>query len=140
MAKNSFLAEVTFKDQSYSLILPVSIKPVTPISVSDFCISPTLSNYNDAMVLKKAVLILTHLRFSPFTNSALQSSFCHSKFPSPKILLLLNLLSQFLQQIAIYNFSCSILSVIKYNDSKPACCATSNMSSFTSSTKAWQMP
>ena len=138
MAKNSFLAEVTFKDQSYSLILPVSIKPA--ISVSNFCISPTLSNYNDAMVLKKAVLILTHLRFSPFTNSALQSSFCRSKFLSPKILLLLNLLSQFLQQIAIYNFSCSILSVIKSNDSKPACCATSNMSSFTSSTKAWQMP
>ena len=45
-------SNLVLKDNSNSHILPVSLKPAIPVSVSNFCVSPTLSNSSDAMVQK----------------------------------------------------------------------------------------
>ena len=43
-------SNLVFKDHSKSHILPVFIKLAIPMSVSNFCVSSTLSNSSDAMV------------------------------------------------------------------------------------------
>ena len=72
------------KNHSNSYILPVSVKPSLPISVYNFCVSSTLSNYSDDMVLKKASFDSYSFKSSSFINSPSQRSFCHLKFSSPK--------------------------------------------------------
>ena len=71
-------SNLALKDHSMFYFLPVSIKPAIPMSVSNSCVSSTLSNF------KNPVLILTRL-----------SLVLHLS------LLFLNLPSQFLQQISI---------------------------------------
>ena len=88
--------------QSHMLnhILPVSVKPAIPMSVSNFCVSSTLSNSSDAMVQKHS--FDSHsFKPSSFANSASQLSFRRSKFSGPKIPTTPNHPSQFLQQITI---------------------------------------
>ena len=81
------------KDHSKSHILPVFVKFAIPMSVSNFCVSSTLSNSSNAMV-QKPVLILTHL-------SLVLVLFVTQNSQALRFLLLLNLPFQFLQQIAI---------------------------------------
>ena len=42
-------SDLVLKDNSKSHILPVSVKPAIPVSVSNFPVSSTLSNSSDAM-------------------------------------------------------------------------------------------
>ena len=42
-------SNLVLKDHSKSHILPVSVKPAIPMSVSNLCASSTLSNSSDAM-------------------------------------------------------------------------------------------
>ena len=102
-------SNLVLKDNSKPHILPVSVKPAIPVSVSNFSVSSTLSNSSDAMVQKHS--FDSHsFKSSSFTNSASQLSFCRSKFSSPKI-----------PSTNHNNFSSSIPYFIKSNDSKPAC-------------------
>ena len=71
-------------DHSKSHILPVSIKPAIPMSVSNFCVSPTLSNSSDVMVQKPSFDSYS-FKSSSFINLASQHSYCHSKFSGSKI-------------------------------------------------------
>ena len=100
------------------------------MSVSNFCVSSTLSNSSDAMVQKHSFDYYS-FKSSSFTNSASQFSFCRSKFSGPKIP------STPKSSISVFptnhnNFSSSIPYVIKSNDSKPACVPpqTSHLSPF----------
>ena len=65
-----------------SHVLPVSIKPAAPMSVSNFCASPTLSNFSD-VVVQKTGFDSYSFNSSSFTNSTSQRSFCHSKILRP---------------------------------------------------------
>ena len=99
-----------------SHILPVSIKPAIPVSVSNFCVSSTLSNSSDAMVQKHS--FDSHsFKPSSFTNSASQLSFCRSKFSGPTT----PKSSISISPTNHNNFSSSVPYVIKSNDSKPVC-------------------
>ena len=117
------------------------------MSVSNFCVSSTLSNSSDAMVQKHS-LDSYSFKSSSFTNSTSQSSFCHSKFSGPKIPYTpkSSISVPITNQI---NFSFLIPSVIKSNNSKPASAAsqtsyllpfpiTSSRSFFQSSIQAYQ--
>ena len=99
--------------------LPVFVKLAIPTSVSNFCVSSTLSNSSDAMVQKPSFNSYS-FKSSSLTNSDSQLSSCHSKFSGPKIPTTPK------SPISVSptnrnNFSLSIPSVIKPNDSKPAC-------------------
>ena len=107
------------KNNSKSHILPVSIKSAIPVSLSNFCVSSTLSNSSGAMVQKHS--FDSHsFKSSSFTNSPSQLSFCRSKFSSPKIP---TTPKSFISVSPTNhnNFSSSIPYFIKSNDSKPAC-------------------
>ena len=84
--------------------------------VANFCVSFTLSSSSDAMVQKTSFDSYS-FKSSSFTNLASQHSFCHSKFSGPST----TKFSISVSSTNHYNFSFSILSVIKSNDSKPAC-------------------
>ena len=77
-------SNLVLKDHSKFHLLPVSVKPAIPMSVSTFCVSPTRSNSSDVTVQKLSFDSYS-FKSSSFTNSASQSSFCHSKFSNPKI-------------------------------------------------------
>ena len=98
--------------------------------VSSFCVSSTLSNSSDAMVQKPS-LDSYSFASSSFTISASQRSFCHSKFPGAKIPNTPKS-SISVSPTNCNNFSFSIPSGIKSNDSKPACAPpqTSHLLSF----------
>ena len=123
-------SNLVLKDNSKSHILPVSIKTAIPVSVSDFCVSSTLSNSSDAMVQKQS--FDSHsFKLSFFTNSASQLSFCRSKLSSP------NISTTPESSISVSatnrnNFSSSIPYFNKSNDSKSACLPpqTSHLSPF----------
>ena len=70
-------------------------------------------------------------KFSSFTNTVSQRSFCHSKFSCPKTSTTPKS-SISVSPTSRNNFSFSIHSVIKSNDSKPACASsqTSHLSPF----------
>ena len=111
-------SNLVLKDNSKSHILPVSVKPAIPVSVSNFCVSSTLSNSNDVMVQKHS--FDSHsFKSSSFTNSASQLSFYRSKFSGPKIPTTPKS-STSVSPTNHNNFSSSIPYVIKSNDSKPA--------------------
>ena len=90
------------------------------MSVSDLCISSTLPKSTDDMFLKSPCFKSYSFKSGSFINSASQLSFCHSKFSGPRIpgtpksTILVS-------PTNCNNFSYSIPSVIKFNDSKPAC-------------------
>ena len=112
-------SNLILKYNSKSHILPVSFKSAIPVSVSNFCVSSTLSNSSGAMVQKHS--FDSHsFKSTSFTNSASQLSFFCSKFSSPKIPTTPK------SSISVpptnhNNFSSSIPYFIKSNDSKPAC-------------------
>ena len=87
--------------------------------VANFCVSFTLSSSSDAMVQKTSFGCYS-FKSSSFTNLASQHSFCHSKFLGPKIPSTTKF-SISVSPTNRNNFSFSIPSVIKSNDSKPAC-------------------
>ena len=89
------------------------------MSVSNICVSCTLSNSNDAMIQKQSFNSYS-FKSSSFTNPASQRSFCHSEFSGPKFPVTPKS-SMLVSPTNRYNFSFSIPSVIKSNDSKPAC-------------------
>ena len=98
--------------------------------VANFCVSFTLSSSSDAMVQKTSFGCYS-FKSSSFTNLASQHSFCHSKFLGPKIPSTTKF-SISVSPTNRNNFSFSIPSVIKSNDSKPACAPpqTSHLSPF----------
>ena len=100
------------------------------MSVSNFCISSTLSNSSDAMVQKPSFDSYS-FKSSMFKNSTSQHYFCHSKFLGPKIPTTPKS-SISVSPTNRNNFSFMIPSVIKSNDSKPACAPsqTSHLSPF----------
>ena len=111
-------SNLVLKDHPKFHILPVSVKPAIPVSVSNFCVSSTLSNSSDVMVQKHS--FDSHsFKSSSFTNSASQLSFYRSKFSGPKIPSTPKS-STSVSPTNHNNFSSSIPYVIKYNDSKPA--------------------
>ena len=123
-------SNLVLKNNSKSHILPVSTKPAIPGSVSNFCVSSTLSNSSGAMVQKYS--FDSHsFKPSSFTNSTSQFSFCRSKFSSPKIPTTPKS-SISVSPTNHNNFSSSIPYFIKSNDSKPACAPpqTSHLSLF----------
>ena len=70
------------------------------MSVSNFFVSSTLSNSSDAMVLKKTALILTHLSLVLSQIQLHKVLFVIQSSQALRFLLLLNLPSYFLQEIA----------------------------------------
>ena len=110
---------LVLKDNSKSHILPVSVKPVIPVSVSDFFVSSTFSNSSDAVV-QKHCFDSHSFKPSSFTNSTSQLSFCRSKFSIPKIPTTPKS-SISISPTNDNNFSSSIPYFIKSSDSKPAC-------------------
>ena len=109
---------LVLKDHPKFHILPVSVKPAIPVSVSNFCVSSTLSNSSDAMVQKHS--FDSHsFKSNSFTNPASQLSFYRSKFSGPKIPTTPKS-STSVSPTNHNNFSSSIPYVIKSNDSKPA--------------------
>ena len=117
-------------DHSKSHILPVSVKPAIPMSVSSFCVSSTLSNSSDAMVQKPSFDSYS-FKSSYFTKSASKRSFFHSTFSGPKIPTTPKS-SISVSATNHNNFSILIPSVIKSNDSKSACAPaqSSHLSTF----------
>ena len=97
-----------------------------PMSVSNFCVSSTLSNSSDAIAQKPSFDSFS-FKSSSFTNSASQRSFCHTNFAgtTPKSFISASPINR-------NNFSFSIPSVIKSNDSRPVCAPpqTSHLSPF----------
>ena len=95
-------SNLALKDNSKFHFLPVSIKPAKPMSVCNSCVSSTLSNSSDAMGQKPSFDSHSFKSSSPFKSTNPKSSISVS--PTDR-----------------NNFSFSIPSVIKSNDSKPAC-------------------
>ena len=118
-ANSSPKSNLVLKDHSKSHNLTVSVKPAIPVSVSNFCVSSTLSNSSDALVQKHSFVSYS-FKSSSFTNSASQLSFCCSKFSGPKIPTTPKS-SISVSPTNHNNVSSSIPYVIKSNDSKPAC-------------------
>ena len=95
-------SNLALKGHSKFHFLPVSIKPAKSMSVSNSCVSSTLSNSSDVMVQKPSFDSCSFKSSSPFKSTTPKSSISVS--PTNR-----------------NNFSFSVPSVIKSNDSEPAC-------------------
>ena len=106
-------SNLALKDHSKFHFLPVSIKPAKTMSVSNSCVSSTLSNSSDAMVQNPSFDSYSFKSSSQFKSATPKSSISVS--PTNR-----------------NNFCFSFPSVIKSNDLKPTCVPpqTSHLSSF----------
>ena len=105
-------SNLALKDDSKFYFFPVSIKPAIPMSVSNSCVSSTLSNSNDTMVQKPSFESYSFKSSSPFKSttpksfiSVSQTNLNNFSFSIPSLnLMIQNLLLRLLKHLIFHLF------------------------------------